>query len=62
MEDYIPTIGIDFGVKGFRTVHEEGIFILSAVRINFWDIGGDEAFFDIRNEFYKDTDGVIPYS
>ena len=26
LEDYIPTIGIDYGVKGFQTHLEEGLF------------------------------------
>jgi GTPase SAR1 family protein len=29
------------------------------VKANFWDVGGDEGYFDIRNEFYKDTNGTF---
>lgn len=28
------------------------------VRINFWDLSGQNEFFEIRNEFYKDAQGV----
>ena len=29
------------------------------MRVNFWDLSGHPDFFDIRNEFYKDTQGAI---
>lgn len=48
---YISTIGIDYGVKPV-TVNGE------SVRINFWDLSGHPDFFEIRNEFYKDSQGV----
>lgn len=28
-------------------------------RINIWDASGDLKFMDVRNEFYKETQGVI---
>lgn len=48
---YISTIGVDYGVKPV-TVNGE------PVRINFWDLSGHPDFFEIRNEFYKDSQGV----
>jgi DnaJ family protein C protein 27 len=27
--------------------------------VNFWDLSGHETFFEVRNEFYKDTQGVL---
>ena len=27
-------------------------------KINFWDLSGHPEFFEVRNEFYKDTQGV----
>jgi small GTP-binding protein len=45
-EEYISTIGIDYGVKSLESTD---------IRFNFWDTAGDEVYFDIRNEFYKDT-------
>lgn len=50
---YISTIGIDYGVKPV-TVNGE------SVRVNFWDLSGHPDFFEIRNEFYKDSQGVSP--
>ena len=29
------------------------------VNVNFWDIAGEPAYFQIRNEFYGDTDGIM---
>lgn len=29
------------------------------VKVNFWDLSGDPSFFDIRNEFYSDTQGAL---
>lgn len=49
---YITTIGVDYGVK---PVQVDG----SEVRVNFWDLSGQPEFFEIRNEFYKDTQGVM---
>lgn len=48
---YISTIGIDYGVKPVSVNGE-------SVRINFWDLSGHPDFFEIRNEFYKDSQGV----
>lgn len=45
---YISTIGIDYGVKPIAVCGKE-------VRVNFWDLSGHPEFFDVRNEFYKDT-------
>lgn len=50
--DYISTIGIDYGVK---SAHIDGIDL----KINFWDVAGDPQFYEVRNEFYKDTLGAI---
>ncbi|CAM9105299.1 unnamed protein product [Choristocarpus tenellus] len=49
---YISTIGIDYGVKPV-TIDGE------SVRVNFWDLSGHPDFFEIRNEFYKDSQGGI---
>ena len=29
------------------------------VKVNFWDLSGHPEFFEVRNEFYKDTQGII---
>ena len=49
---YIATIGIDYGVKPVKVEDLE-------VRVNFWDLSGHPEFFDVRNEFYKDTQGAM---
>lgn len=49
---YIATIGVDYGVK---PVQIDGI----SVKVNFWDLSGHQEFFEIRNEFYKDAQGII---
>jgi len=49
---YISTIGIDYGVKPASVGGRD-------VRVNFWDMSGSEAFFEVRNEFYKDASGAI---
>ncbi|KAL2919818.1 hypothetical protein HK105_200735 [Polyrhizophydium stewartii] len=50
--EYVTTIGIDFGVKTVKYETDE-------FKVNFWDVGGDPIYFDIRNEFYKDTHGTM---
>ena len=57
MARYIPTIGVDYGVK---VVHPTAgaANVSEAVKINFWDLGGHQEFADVRNEFYADTQGV----
>ena len=52
MPKYISTIGVDYGVKPVSVAGRE-------VRVNFWDLSGRPEFFDVRNEFYKDTQGAV---
>merc|ERR1711959_510863 len=49
---YISTIGVDFGVKSVMVDNVEA-------KVNFWDLAGAPEFFEVRNEFYKDTQGAI---
>lgn len=49
---YISTIGVDFGV---RTVNINNM----EVKVNFWDVSGHPEFFEVRNDFYKDTQGAL---
>ncbi|KAG5192461.1 RJL, ras superfamily GTPase [Tribonema minus] len=49
---YISTIGIDYGVKPVTVRGQQ-------VRVNFWDLSGHPDFFEIRNEFYKDSQGAL---
>ena len=52
VQKYIATIGVDYGVKPVTIAGKQ-------VRVNFWDLSGREEFFDVRNEFYKDTQGAL---
>ncbi|KAK7197073.1 ras family protein-like protein [Novymonas esmeraldas] len=69
---YIPTIGIDFGVKktevnraavlqarGTGGGEATASHIPAAVRVNFWDGSGDDDYREIRNEFYEAAQGVL---
>lgn len=51
---YASTIGIDYGVKQVSIQGRD-------IKVNFWDLSGHEEFLEIRNEFYKDTQGVIKF-
>ncbi|KAJ3077164.1 DnaJ sub C member 27 [Podochytrium sp. JEL0797] len=51
--EYVSTIGIDYGVKTLILENE------TEVKVNFWDVAGDPVYFEVRNEFYKDTHGAI---
>jgi DnaJ homolog subfamily C member 27 len=50
---YIATIGVDYGVKPIKFDH------IGEFRVNFWDLSGHPDFFEVRNEFYKDTQGCL---
>lgn len=52
---YISTIGVDFGVKNVKIDGHD-------ISINFWDLSGHPEFFEVRNEFYRDTQGVRSFS
>ena len=32
---------------------------MESVKINFWDVAGDPSYYEVRNEFYRDTHGVM---
>merc|ERR1711988_1860462 len=50
---YISTIGVDFGVKNVKL--NSGV----EAKVNFWDLAGAAEFFEVRNEFYKDSQGAM---
>jgi len=52
VQRYISTIGIDYGVK---KINMQG----KKVSVNFFDLSGNSDYTDIRNEFYRDSQGVI---
>ena len=43
-----PTIGIDYTFKDMKTSI-----------LNIWDLSGHADFFEVRNEFYKDANGIL---
>lgn len=49
---YLQTIGIDYGVTKVSVKDRE-------VKVNIFDTSGHPVFYDVRNEFYKDTQGVL---
>lgn len=52
VSQYIPTIGIDYGARQFSVDNTQ-------FYAHFWDMSGDDSYFEVRNEFYGDTDGFI---
>jgi DnaJ family protein C protein 27 len=49
---YITTIGVDYGVKKMTLRNKQ-------IAINFFDLSGDEVYYDIVKEFFRDSQGVI---
>lgn len=49
---YLQTIGIDYGVTKVNLKERE-------VKLNIFDMSGHVIFHEVRNEFYKDTQGAI---
>uniref|UniRef100_A0A7S0RSD0 Uncharacterized protein n=1 Tax=Chlamydomonas leiostraca TaxID=1034604 RepID=A0A7S0RSD0_9CHLO len=52
IQKYIPTIGVDYGVKPVRLGDYE-------LRVNLWDLAGAGDYIEVRNEFYKDAQGCL---
>merc|ERR1712196_267583 len=42
-------------VVRIKPVNVDGV----ETKVNFWDLAGAPEFFEVRNEFYKDTQGAI---
>lgn len=49
---YLATIGIDYGVTKVQLKDID-------VKVNIFDMAGHPIFYEVRNEFYKDTQGVL---
>ncbi|KAJ8020653.1 DnaJ-like subfamily C member 27 [Holothuria leucospilota] len=49
---YLSTIGIDYGVTKVHAKDRE-------VKVNIFDMAGHPIFYEVRNEFYKDTQGAL---
>lgn len=49
---YMATIGIDYGVTRLRIRNYD-------IRMNIFDFSGHPLFYEVRNEFYRDIQGVL---
>lgn len=49
---YLATIGIDYGVTKLQLRDKE-------LKVNIFDMAGHPYFYEVRNEFYKDTQAAI---
>nr|XP_039255611.1 dnaJ homolog subfamily C member 27-like [Styela clava] len=49
---YLATIGIDYGVTKVQVNDKE-------LKVNIFDMAGHPYFYEVRNEFYKDTQAAI---
>ncbi|EGR34368.1 Ras family protein, putative [Ichthyophthirius multifiliis] len=49
---YKPTIAIDYKNKVIEQQKE-------IVQLNFWDFSGHPEFYEVRNEFYKESNAII---
>ncbi|CAF0795927.1 unnamed protein product [Didymodactylos carnosus] len=49
---YMATIGIDYGVTRLKIRDYD-------IRMNIFDFSGHPLFYEVRNEFYNDTQGVM---
>jgi len=47
-----PTVGADFQVRHYGVNGKE-------FRVCIWDVSGDPGFLEVRNEFYKDSQGLL---
>ena len=54
---HIPTIGCDYGLKTTNKTMNDGT--ATDVKVDFFDLSGDEAYSEVRNEFYNNIDGVL---
>ena len=52
VQKYITTIGVDYGVKKMQMRNK-------SIAINFFDLSGDEVYYEITKEFFKDSQGVL---
>lgn len=53
-EDYIMTIGSNFAIKDLR-LEDEGV----AVKVQIWDLAGQQHFSFVRPPFYRGSSGTI---
>ena len=49
---YMATIGIDYGVTRLNIRNHD-------IRMNIFDFSGHPLFYEVRNEFYRDVQGIL---
>lgn len=52
-QDYKATIGVDFATKKFKWAENV------EVQINFWDMAGQERFYEACKSHFRETDGIF---
>ena len=52
VQRYLATIGIDYGVTRVSLKGRD-------VKVNIFDMAGHHIFYEVRNEFYKDSQGAL---
>jgi len=59
---YVSTIGVDYGIKQVMvpaTMNSKTPLKSQQCKVHFWDLAGHPCFLDVRNEFYKLSQGMI---
>jgi small GTP-binding protein len=51
-EDYIATMGVNITIKDIMLAENK-------IQLMLWDIGGSEKWMNVRNMFYKGSNGII---
>ena len=54
---HIPTVGLDYGITTTNKTMDDGTS--TNVKVDFFDLSGDAAYSEVRNEFYSNVDGVL---
>ncbi|CAF1066973.1 unnamed protein product [Rotaria magnacalcarata] len=52
IENFIPTIGIDFKVKTFNIREKQ-------IKLQLWDTAGQEKFYNITRSYYRNADAIV---
>ncbi|CAF4205716.1 unnamed protein product, partial [Rotaria magnacalcarata] len=52
IENFIPTIGIDFKVKTFNIREKQ-------IKLQLWDTAGQEKFYNMTKSYYRNADAIV---
>ena len=53
---YEPTIGVDYGSTNTSLIFGD---VECNVRVDIFDSSGHDEYFEVRNDFYRDIDGIL---